>query len=64
MSAKVVFWTVVFLTVLCGGAAGILAFACGTETSPSLAQYQKALLHVFVAGALAIFGLLGSAGLR
>jgi hypothetical protein len=62
MSSRVVFWTVLFLTVVCGGAAGILALACGPQLSASLADYQEQLLRIFIAGAVAIFSLLGSRG--
>jgi hypothetical protein len=53
-----VFVAVVVLTVVCGGAAGSIALAYGAKRSPSLAQYQKVLLRVFAAGAVAIFALL------
>ena len=53
-----VFVAVVVLTILCGGAAGVIALTYGTKMSPSLAQYQKVLLGTFAAGATAIFALL------
>jgi hypothetical protein len=62
MTRQVVFWTAVLLTVACGGAAGILSLAYGAELPPPLAQFQAHLLEIFVAGALAIFGLLQSPG--
>jgi len=58
----VVFLSVLFLTIVCGGGAGIIAIAWGTQMSPSLAEYQEELSRLFTAGALAIITLLGSRG--
>jgi hypothetical protein len=55
-----VFFVCCFLTIVCGGGAGIITIAWGTEMSPSLAAFQEDLSRLCTAGAMAIFALLGS----
>jgi hypothetical protein len=57
-----VFSSILFLTIVCGGGAGIIAIIWGAQMSPSLAEYQEELLRLSTAGALAIITLLGSRG--
>jgi hypothetical protein len=54
--------SVFVLTIFCGGAELYLAVLYGTQMPPPVAEYQEQLSHLFTAGAVAIFALLGSRG--
>lgn len=53
-----VFFSVIFLTILCGGAELYLTVAYGTQMSSLLADYLQKLSFLFTAGAAAIIALL------
>ena len=59
---KVVFFSVLFLTVLCGFAAATIAYFGDPTLTPPQNRVFETLITLFMMGAGALFGLVGGKG--